>query len=126
MSWGGDTDDETNPFEVRMERYIDLDAPDDVVGISALRKIKEQGVQRHQLGLLFDYEEKFGLYDTVSEVLQEGTNVGSVTAHAWSPRLQQNIGIALVSCASQPGSHVQVVLPDGTETSGRLCELPFI
>ena len=32
LSWGGDTDDDTNPFEVRMGRYIDLDAPDDVIG----------------------------------------------------------------------------------------------
>ncbi|MEM7236653.1 MAG: glycine cleavage system protein T, partial [Pseudomonadota bacterium] len=33
LSWGGDTDDDTNPFEVGMERYVHLDAPDDVVGI---------------------------------------------------------------------------------------------
>lgn len=126
LSWGGDTDDQTNPFEVRMERYIDLDAPDDVVGIKALRKIKEQGVQRHQLGLLFEYDEKFGLYDRVSRMLQNDEVIGSVTAHAWSPRLKQNIGLALVSRSVQAGSQVDVVLPDGVKTRGKLCELPFI
>ncbi len=38
LSWGGDTDDETNPFEIRMERYVDLDVPDDTIGIEALRR----------------------------------------------------------------------------------------
>ena len=27
LSWGGDTDEETNPFEVRMGKYVDLDVP---------------------------------------------------------------------------------------------------
>lgn len=126
LSWGGDTDDQTNPFEVRMERYIDLDAPDDVIGIDALRRISKAGVKRHQLGLMFDYDEKFGLYDRVSKVRFNGQDAGAITAHAWSPRLQQNIGLALVSRTVNPGDRVDVTLPDGIETHGTLCDLPFI
>ncbi len=126
LSWGGDTDDQTNPFEVRMERYIDLDAPDDVIGIDALRRIQQQGVKRHQLGVLFDYDEKFGLYDRTSTVNYKGDEVGAITAHAWSPRLQQNIGLALVSRTVGAGDSVDIILPDGIKTSGKLCDLPFI
>jgi len=31
LSWGGDTDKRTNPFEVRMGAFVDLDVADDVV-----------------------------------------------------------------------------------------------
>lgn len=54
LSWGGDTDDRTNPFEVRMGRYIDLDVADDTVGLAALRKIKSEGPKRHQLGIVLE------------------------------------------------------------------------
>jgi len=50
LSYGGDTDDQTNPFEVRLEKYVDLDLDDDVVGIKALRQINLDGIKRQQLG----------------------------------------------------------------------------
>ena len=31
------TDEDTNPSEVRLEKYVDLAEPDDVVGIQACR-----------------------------------------------------------------------------------------
>lgn len=126
LSWGGDTDDETNPFEVRMERYIDLDAPDDVIGIQALRRLHREGIKRHQLGVLFEYDQKFGMFDRHSVVSHKGEVCGAVTAHAWSPRLKQNIGIALVNRTAVAGDHVSITLPDGVETAGKLCDLPFI
>ncbi|PHQ86857.1 MAG: hypothetical protein COB65_00160, partial [Thalassobium sp.] len=43
LSYGGDTDDKTNPFEVRLGKYVDLDLDDEVVGIKALRRIKAEG-----------------------------------------------------------------------------------
>ena len=33
LSFGGDTDEYTNPYEIRMGRYVDLEVPDEVVGI---------------------------------------------------------------------------------------------
>lgn len=126
LSWGGDTDDETNPFEVRMGRYVDLDAPDDVVGIAALRRIREAGVQRHQLGVVFDIAEPFGLMDRRSRVLKGATEVGKVTAHAWSPRLGVNIGLALVWTGVGPGEKVRLALADGRDCAGELRDLPFL
>jgi glycine cleavage system aminomethyltransferase T len=56
VSVGGDTDDDTNPFEVRLGKYVDLDVDDDVVGIKALRRIHKEGIKRHQLGLILEGE----------------------------------------------------------------------
>lgn len=54
ISYGGDTDSETNPYEVRMGKYIDLELADDVIGVKALRKIKAAGPKRHSLGIIMD------------------------------------------------------------------------
>ena len=125
LSWGGDTDDATNPYEVRMGRYVDLDVPDDVVGIGALRRIKAEGPKRHQLGVILDSDEPIGHPIHWHEILRDGEKVGDKTNGVWSLRLKKNIGFALVSTACNPGDRVEVLV-DGHKLGGELTELPFI
>ena len=126
LSWGGDTDDRTNPFEVRMERYVDLDAPDDVVGIEALRRIRRDGPARHQMGIVMEIDGKLGQIDGWSEITRDGAPIGHVTAHAWSPRLETNIGLCLIGREHGPGARVRATLPDGRRAEGEIRELPFL
>ncbi|MEM7179168.1 MAG: glycine cleavage T C-terminal barrel domain-containing protein [Pseudomonadota bacterium] len=126
LSWGGDTDDDTNPYEVRLDRYVHLDAPDDVIGIQALRRIAQAGPARHQMGVTIEIEGMLNGIDLWSQVVVRSTLVGHVTAHAWSPRLETNIGICLVATSVEPCTPVTINLADGRQAPGRICELPFI
>ncbi|MEM1159840.1 MAG: glycine cleavage T C-terminal barrel domain-containing protein [Pseudomonadota bacterium] len=126
LSWGGDTDERTNPFEVRMGRYVDLDCPDDTVGIKALRRIKEQGPTRHQLGVFLDIDDRLGYFEAKGKVFKDHENAGHLTATTWSPRLERNIGVMLVSRDVQPGDPVYLTLPDGRQCVGEAAKLPFI
>lgn len=126
LSWGGDTDDETNPFEVRMGRFVDIDAPDEAIGIQALRRIKAEGPRRHQLGIKIETDDLLGYFDRKGEVHADGQMLGHLTATTYSPRLQQNIGLCLVSRALKPGDAVELAMPDGSNAAGTLCKLPFL
>ena len=126
LSWGGDTDAQTNPFEVRLGRFVDLDSPDDTIGIQALRRIKAEGPKRHQLGVKMDVGGHLGYFHKKCAVSKDGEDVGRLSATAWSPRLQQNIGICLVSRSVQPGDKVDLALPDGQIVKGELAKLPFL
>ncbi|MEM8698047.1 MAG: glycine cleavage T C-terminal barrel domain-containing protein, partial [Pseudomonadota bacterium] len=126
LSWGGDTDDNTNPFEVRMERYVHLDAPEDVVGIQALRRISDAGPARHQMGVEIDIEGKLSGIDLWSQVIEGNVLLGHVTAHSWSPRLERNIGLALVDRSLMPGAKVEIAFGDGRRAEGTICDLPFL
>ena len=120
----GDTDETTNPFEVRLGKYVDLDVPDDVVGIQALRRIAAEGPKRHQLGLILEGDTPQPIGFSWEEVRQGGTKVGSMTTCVWSPRLQSNIGYGLVSVSCKPGQIVEVVRPNGG-VRAKVGELPF-
>ena len=109
ISWGGDTDDSTNPFEIRLENYVDLDVGDEVVGIDALRTIKERGVARHQLGVILDDETPMKPHWTWYDIEVSGSKVGDMTNGVFSYRLKRNIGYALIARACQPGDRVEVV-----------------
>lgn len=125
ISYGGDTDGETNPFEVRMGKYVDLDAPDDVVGIQALRRIKQEGVRRQQLGVLLDGAQPVELGFHWHAIYRDGQRIGDLTNCVWSWRLKRNIGFGLVAAASAVGDQVQVQRAGQTVT-GTLVALPFI
>ena len=125
LSYGGDTDDRTNPFEVRLGKYIDLGAPDDVVGIQALRRLHAAGPTRHQLGVVLEGEEPTAFGFLWHPIFRDGRKVGDLTNCAWSYRLRRNIGFALISVECAAGDRVEVV-KDGKHVTGTLTTLPFI
>jgi aminomethyltransferase len=125
VSVGGDTDAHTNPFEVRLGQYVDLDVPDDTVGIQALRKIAEEGPKRHQLGLKLEGDQPAPLGLAWEDLTRDGQKVGDMTNCTWSYRLQQNIGYALISREVQAGEKVMVQRPGGA-VRAELVEMPFI
>jgi glycine cleavage system aminomethyltransferase T len=125
LSYGGDTDEATNPFEVRMEKYVDLDVPDDVIGIEALRRIYAAGARRHQLGVVLEGEEPTALGFHWHSILKNGQKVGQLTNCVWSYRLKKNIGFALIARHCAEGDRVDVV-KEGRTLSGTLKKLPFL
>ncbi|MBI1418605.1 MAG: glycine cleavage system protein T [Limimaricola sp.] len=125
VSYGGDTDGQTNPFEVRMGKYVDLHVPDDTIGIQALRRIAAEGPKRHSLGIRLDGGAPAAPAFRWNDIVVDGIKAGDLTNCAWSWRLEQNIGFALVSVALQPGDRVTVLREDGP-MGGTLCEIPFL
>ncbi|MCP4047776.1 MAG: glycine cleavage system protein T [Gammaproteobacteria bacterium] len=124
ISWGSDTDDETNPFEIRMGKYVDLDVDDDVIGINKLRQIKKQGAKRHQLGLVLEGDQPMPVHSTWYDIYADGCKVGSMTNGVWSYRLKRNIGYALIATEIKVGQMVEVC-KDGQMLPAKLCALPF-
>jgi len=96
VSVGGDTDDTTNPFEVRLGKYVNLDVADDVVGIKALRQLHADGIKRHQLGVVLDGDAPDPMGFRWESIHVNGQPVGSMTICVFSPRLKKNIGYALI------------------------------
>ena len=125
VSVGGDTDDETNPFEVRLGKYVDLDVPDDVVGIQALRRIKAEGVRRHQLGVILEGDTPSPLGVRLEDITHDGAPIGRMTNCVWSPRMRANIGFALISASVPAGETVTVQRALGP-VRATLVELPFL
>jgi glycine cleavage system aminomethyltransferase T len=54
LSYHADADINTNPFELGLDRLVNLDMEADFIGKAALRRIKAQGVTRKQIGLIIE------------------------------------------------------------------------
>ncbi len=96
LSYHADMTLANNPYELGMDRLVDLDMEADFVSKAALTKIKEQGVSQQLVGLEIDGDPFVGSNDFFWPVLKDGEQVGTVTSAIYSPRLEKNIALAMI------------------------------
>ncbi len=100
LSYHADMDINTNPFELGLDRLVDLDMEDDFVGKDALRQIKTAGLKRQQIGVVIGGPPLTQPNTRFWEMSIDGIVKGKVTSAVYSPRLEKNIALALVASDS--------------------------
>ncbi len=96
LSYHADMTLANNPFELGMDRLVNLDMDADFISKVALQKIAREGVKQRQVGLTFDGAPITGSNDDFWPIKVKGQVVGYVTSAVYSPRLERNIALALV------------------------------
>lgn len=97
LSYHADMNLANNPYELGMGRLVDLDMEADFVSKAALTKIKGTGVSQQLVGLEIDGDPFVGSNDFFWPIMKDGVQVGTVTSAIYSPRLEKNIALALIS-----------------------------
>jgi glycine cleavage system aminomethyltransferase T len=124
---------DTNPFEVEMgyEWMVDLDQEADFIGKEALKRIKAEGVQRKLVGVeiggasVGSYNDG-AMVDTFP-VYANGDEVGRVTSACYSPRLEKNIGFAMLPIElTDFGTELTVETPQSGRVDAVVVRKPFI
>ena len=125
LSYHADADIDTNPFELGFDRLVNLDMDAEFIGKAALRKIKQEGPMRKQVGLVLDCAPLTGPNTTFWAIQQDGATIGKVTSAVYSPRLKQNIALAMVATnAAIMGAEVEVLTNSGA-VKATMVERPF-
>lgn len=125
LSYHADADINSNPYELGLDRLVNVDMPAEFIGKFALRRIRDSGVSRRQVGLIIDCLPLKGPNTTFWNILKDGKSVGKVTSAVYSPRLQKNIALAMVSidCVAT-GTGLEVEGASGLMTA-TVVEIPF-
>ena len=125
LSYHADADINTNPYEVGLDRLVSLDSDINFIGKDALKKIKENGVKRKQVGLIIDCDPLKGPNTTFWKIKKNNKIVGKVTSAVYSPRLKKNIALAMISIEeSKIGNIVDIEVINKTVKS-TIVEKPF-
>ena len=125
LSYHADADINTNPYELGLDRLIDLEMEASFIGKAALQDIRAKGVSRKQVGLQIDGPPLTGPNTTFWPVTIDGRPIGKVTSAVYSPRLKQNIALAMVAADSASlGTQVEVSTPT-SELHANIVEKPF-
>ncbi len=126
LGYGCDIGLDTNPFEAGMERLLDLDSGRDFIGRQALVNIRDAGVTRRIVGVeLAGAPLEHGVFTERWPVIKE-ERIGDVLVALHSPRLEKNIGYAMVAIKhARPGASMTVSSPVGA-LAARVVEMPFV
>jgi glycine cleavage system aminomethyltransferase T len=125
LSYRGDTLDDSDPFEARLEPFVDLDSDVDFIGREALIALRERGLRRQLVGIMIEGGPIEGPQHPWP-VRHRDALVGSVRAAARSPRLDRNIGLAIVDVPANALGTDLVVQSQHGRRGAIVVDLPFI
>ncbi len=125
LSYHADADIDTNPFELGLDRLVNLDSEINFIGKEALKKIKKDGIKRKQVGLELDCAPLKGPNTTFWSIHKNNGLVGKVTSAVYSPRLKKNIALAMVEINhSKIGNNLKISI-NNDEVNSTIIEKPF-
>jgi aminomethyltransferase len=124
LNYGIDMTLDNNPYELGLERLVNLDKSAEFVGRGALRRIAKAGVKNKLVGLEISGT-KMDLNFTRYPVRAEGKTAGFVTSCVHSPRLKKNIGYAMLPVERLSAKRLEVEAPDGVRAAV-VVPMPFI
>jgi len=125
LSYHADADINTNPFELGFDRLVDLEMDADFIGKAALKDIKAKGITRTQIGLVLNCAPLTGPNTRFWDIQKDDVVVGRVTSAVYSPRLKQNIALAMVDINHAVlGTSVSVMTHSGP-CEATVVERPF-
>jgi aminomethyltransferase len=96
LSYHADADINTNPFELGMDRLVNLDNDNKFIGKDALIRIKETGIKRKQVGIIIDCDPLEGPNTTFWPIIKNDKQIGKISSAVYSPRLKKNIALGMV------------------------------
>ena len=130
FNYGSDMRIEDTPFHVSgLEKFVELGQPQDFMGKEALARVAAIGVDRKLVGIDIGGDpmtDEGALNDVWPVHAPGGDRIGRVTAGAWSPRLERNVGFAWVPASHMAeGSDLELADPKGARPA-TVTALPFV
>jgi aminomethyltransferase len=116
--YGQDMDESTTPLETGLAWTVDLKAPRDFIGKSALLNASPA---RHALGLVLLDKGVMRGHQTVHTAHGEG----AITSGGFAPTLDRSIALARLPAAVRPGDEVTVAVRD-KRLNARVVKPPFV
>jgi len=131
LAFGADMWYDNNPFEVGYHYtwMVDLDQEADFMGKEALRRIKEEGIRQKLVGVDIEGESLGSYIDNEMidffPVYADGRRIGRVTSACYSPRLEKNIGYAMLPIEfTELGTEVEVDTPPSGRVRAVVVQMP--
>jgi len=126
LNYSSDIVLDNSPYEVGLGWTVDEDKRSDYLGKAAIARVKREGVRRKLVGIEVAGESLGAWIPDYWDVHADGRKVGHVTSMTYSPRLEKNIGYALVGIDhAKIGTRLRVSTTKGVR-SASVVKKPFV
>ena len=124
LSYGNDMDNNDNPFECGLDKYVSLESNIEFLGKKALKKVKLEGIRRKLMGVKIN-EKNINLTSELKLVDENKKTIGYLRSAVYSPRFKKIVGIAMINLDYCKDSQNFKININNKEASGSVCSLPM-
>ncbi len=124
LSYGNDMDNNDNPFECGLDKYINLESNIEFLGKKALQKVKLDGIKRKLMGVKIN-EKDINLTSELKLVDENKKTIGYLRSAVYSPKFKMIVGIAMINLDYCKDSQSFKINLNNKEASGSVCSLPM-
>jgi len=125
LSYGNDMDNNDNPLECGLDKYVNLDAQIDFLGKEKLKEVRQKGITRKLMGVLIDVNE-INVSKSIELTNEKNLKIGELRSGVYSPYFKKVIGIAMLDKPYFELSQTFKISINDRTFEGKVCDLPFI
>ena len=125
LSYGNDMDNDDNPFECGLDKYVNLESEVNFLGKEKLKEIKKTGISKKLMGVVIDAKE-INVSKSMELINEKNLKIGELRSAVYSPHFKKVIGIAILDKPYYEVSHAFKISINGSTFEGKVCDLPFI
>ena len=126
LSYGSDMTLNENPFDIGLEKLVDLNKQANFLSKKALNKVNQLGAKKELIGIEIISEPFNEFVADHLILLFNNQQIGKITSSVYSPRLKKNIGLALIDRRSENINEGYTVNINGSSAKVKICNLPFL
>ena len=125
LSYGNDIDNNDNPLECGLDKYVNLDTDVNFLGKEKLKEVRKQGITRKLMGVKIESKE-ISVTKSIKIFDEKNNEIGELRSGVYSPHFGKVIGIAMVFKPYWNSSQTFNIELNGNSFDGKVCDLPFI
>ena len=125
LSYGNDMDNNDNPLECGLDKYVNLDTEVNFLGKEKLKEIREMGIRKKLMGVIIDTKE-INVSKSIDLVDDKGSKIGELRSGVYSPHFKKVIGIGMLDKPYYEVSQTFKISINDSTFEGKVCDLPFI
>ena len=125
LSYGNDVDNNDNPLECGLDKYVNLDNDIDFLGKEKLKEIRKLGIIKKLRGVKIETKE-INVSKSIKLFDEKNNEIGELRSGAYSPHFEKVIGIAMIFKPYWNISQPFKIKINRKTFDGKICDLPFI
>ena len=125
LSYGNDIDNNDNPLECGLDRYVNLDSDINFIGKEKLNEVKKKGITRKLMGVIIEAKE-INVSKSIDLFNDKNLKIGELRSGVYSPHFKKVIGIAMLTKPHFEVSQTFKISINDSIFEGKVCDLPFI
>ena len=125
LSYANDIDNNDNPFECGLDKYVNLDTNVNFLGKEKLKEVKKNGITKKLMGVMIDAKE-INVTKSINLINEKNSKIGELRSGVYSPHFKKVIGIAMLNKPYWEVSQTFKISINDSVFEGKVCDLPFI